>query len=124
MTEGTLLQWLVHPGDAVHSGDVVAEVDTTKAAIEVECFDEGVIAEILVPEGRHRPGRHPTGHHRHRPRRRDRRQAGPPGRSGRKEFDRLRPGDAVGGRTLQARPGRKRRDPRIPCHPPDPATGR
>ncbi|PSK27324.1 2-oxo acid dehydrogenase subunit E2 [Nocardia seriolae] len=51
MTEGTLLQWLVHPGDTVHSGDVVAEVDTTKAAIEVECFESGVIGELLVPEG-------------------------------------------------------------------------
>lgn len=52
MVEGTLLQWLVRPGDPVHAGDVVAEVDTTKAAIEVECFDDGVIGEILVPEGR------------------------------------------------------------------------
>ncbi|MVU78370.1 2-oxo acid dehydrogenase subunit E2 [Nocardia sp. ET3-3] len=51
MTEGTLLEWRVRPGDAVHQGDVVAEVDTTKAAIEVECFDDGVIGEILVPEG-------------------------------------------------------------------------
>ncbi len=51
MTEGTLLRWLVQPGDLVHPGDVVAEVDTTKAAIEVECFDDGVIGELLVPEG-------------------------------------------------------------------------
>lgn len=51
MVEGTLLHWLVHPGDVVHKGDVVAEVDTTKAAIEVECFDDGVVASILVPEG-------------------------------------------------------------------------
>ncbi|MGW4355778.1 E3 binding domain-containing protein, partial [Nocardia sp. NPDC004582] len=51
MTEGTLLEWRVRPGDAVHKGDVVAEVDTTKAAIEVECFDDGVIGELLVPEG-------------------------------------------------------------------------
>ncbi|WP_330180552.1 2-oxo acid dehydrogenase subunit E2 [Nocardia sp. NBC_01503] len=51
MTEGTLLTWLVHPGDSVHAGDVVAEVDTAKAAIEVECFDDGVIGELLVPEG-------------------------------------------------------------------------
>ncbi|MFE3755855.1 2-oxo acid dehydrogenase subunit E2 [Nocardia tengchongensis] len=51
MTEGTLLEWRVHPGDAVHKGDVVAEVDTTKAAIEVECFEDGVIGELLVPEG-------------------------------------------------------------------------
>ncbi|UGT67809.1 2-oxo acid dehydrogenase subunit E2 [Nocardia gipuzkoensis] len=52
MTEGTLLHWLVHPGDVVHKGDVVAEVDTTKAAIEVECFDDGVLGTILVPEGK------------------------------------------------------------------------
>ncbi|MBF6176620.1 dihydrolipoamide acetyltransferase family protein [Nocardia blacklockiae] len=51
MTEGTLLRWLVRPGDRVRAGDIVAEVDTTKAAIEVECFDDGVIGEILVPEG-------------------------------------------------------------------------
>ncbi|WP_227999605.1 2-oxo acid dehydrogenase subunit E2 [Nocardia australiensis] len=52
MTEGTLLHWLVHTGDVVHKGDIVAEVDTTKAAIEIECFDDGVIGEIRVPEGR------------------------------------------------------------------------
>ncbi|MFF0633300.1 2-oxo acid dehydrogenase subunit E2 [Nocardia sp. NPDC004151] len=51
MTEGVLLEWRVRPGDTVHKGDVVAEVDTTKAAIEVECFDDGVIGELLVPEG-------------------------------------------------------------------------
>ncbi|SUD49383.1 Dihydrolipoyllysine-residue acetyltransferase component of pyruvate dehydrogenase complex [Nocardia otitidiscaviarum] len=51
MTEGTLLHWMVHPGDPVHAGDVIAEVDTTKAAIEIECFDDGVIGTILVPEG-------------------------------------------------------------------------
>lgn len=52
MVEGTLLHWLVHPGDVVHKGDIVAEVDTTKAAIEVECFDDGVVGSILVPEGK------------------------------------------------------------------------
>ncbi|MGY2039911.1 2-oxo acid dehydrogenase subunit E2 [Nocardia gipuzkoensis] len=52
MVEGTLLHWLVHPGDVVHKGDVVAEVDTTKAAIEIECFDDGVVGTILVPEGK------------------------------------------------------------------------
>ncbi|WP_280427143.1 2-oxo acid dehydrogenase subunit E2 [Nocardia brasiliensis] len=51
MERGTLLQWHVRPGDSVHKGDIVAEVDTAKAAIEVECFDEGTIGEILVPEG-------------------------------------------------------------------------
>jgi pyruvate dehydrogenase E2 component (dihydrolipoamide acetyltransferase) len=51
MDEGTLLEWLVQPGDPVHRGDVVAVVDTSKAAIEVECFEEGVIADLLVEPG-------------------------------------------------------------------------
>ncbi|WP_327117509.1 2-oxo acid dehydrogenase subunit E2 [Nocardia sp. NBC_01730] len=51
MDQGTLLHWHVHPGDPVRKGDIVAEVDTAKAAIEVECFDDGTIGEILVPEG-------------------------------------------------------------------------
>lgn len=51
MDSGTLLHWLVRPGDVVHRGEIVAEVDTAKAAIEVECFDDGVMGEILVDEG-------------------------------------------------------------------------
>jgi pyruvate dehydrogenase E2 component (dihydrolipoamide acetyltransferase) len=51
MTEGVLLEWLVHPGDTVHKGDIVAVVDTAKAAVEVECFDTGVIDRLLVTEG-------------------------------------------------------------------------
>jgi pyruvate dehydrogenase E2 component (dihydrolipoamide acetyltransferase) len=51
MTEGRLLEWLVHPGDAVHRGDLVAVVKTDKADVEVEIFDDGVIGELLVPEG-------------------------------------------------------------------------
>ncbi|MFJ5708407.1 2-oxo acid dehydrogenase subunit E2 [Streptomyces sp. NPDC093105] len=51
MDEGTLSQWLVHPGDRVTRGDVVAVVETAKSAIEVECFDSGTVAEILVEEG-------------------------------------------------------------------------
>ncbi|PPJ30948.1 dehydrogenase [Nocardia nova] len=51
MTEGTVTHWFVHPGDPVKRGDIVAEVDTTKAAIEIECFDDGVMDEIRVPEG-------------------------------------------------------------------------
>ena len=51
MDEGTLLEWLVQPGDPVHRGDVVAVVDTSKAAIEVECFEEGVIDDLLVEPG-------------------------------------------------------------------------
>jgi len=51
MTEGTLARWLVKEGDAVQSGDVIAEIETDKATMEVEAVDEGTIARILVPEG-------------------------------------------------------------------------
>lgn len=51
MDAGRLLQWYVHPGDAVKRGDIVALVDTDKAAIEIEIFEEGVIGQLLVPEG-------------------------------------------------------------------------
>jgi pyruvate dehydrogenase E2 component (dihydrolipoamide acetyltransferase) len=51
MRFGTLLEWHVRPGDQVHRGDVVALVDTEKAAIEVEVFEDGVVEELLVPEG-------------------------------------------------------------------------
>ncbi len=51
MEEGTLLEWLVKPGDAVHRGDIVAVVDTAKSAVEVECFDDGVVDALLVAPG-------------------------------------------------------------------------
>ncbi|MEU8617831.1 2-oxo acid dehydrogenase subunit E2 [Streptomyces sp. NPDC048623] len=51
MDEGTLAQWLVHPGDKVTRGDIVAIVETAKSAIEVECFDSGRIDALLVEEG-------------------------------------------------------------------------
>ena len=51
MEVGTVLQWLVKPGDAVKRGDIVAVVDTEKATIEVEIFQTGVIQKIVVPEG-------------------------------------------------------------------------
>ncbi len=51
MDEGTLLEWLVKPGDAVHKGDIVAVVDTAKAAVEVESFVEGVVQHLLVEPG-------------------------------------------------------------------------
>lgn len=51
MEEGTLARWLVKVGDTVNSGDVMAEIETDKATMEFEAVDEGVIAEILVPEG-------------------------------------------------------------------------
>lgn len=51
MDEGTVIEWLVKPGDTVARGDVVAVVDTAKAAVDVECFDSGVIEDILVQPG-------------------------------------------------------------------------
>jgi pyruvate dehydrogenase E2 component (dihydrolipoamide acetyltransferase) len=51
MEEGTLSKWLVKEGDAVKSGDVMAEIETDKATMEFEAVDEGVIGKIVVPEG-------------------------------------------------------------------------
>jgi pyruvate dehydrogenase E2 component (dihydrolipoyllysine-residue acetyltransferase) len=51
METGTVIQWLVKPGDAIKRGDIVAVVDTEKATIEVEVFEAGVIQKILVQEG-------------------------------------------------------------------------
>ena len=51
MDEGTLDQWLVQPGDTVARGQVVAVVETTKAAVEVECWHDGTVGELLVPVG-------------------------------------------------------------------------
>jgi len=51
MTEGNLAKWLKAEGDVVEAGDVIAEIETDKATMEVEAVDEGVIGKILVPEG-------------------------------------------------------------------------
>jgi pyruvate dehydrogenase E1 component beta subunit len=51
MTEGKLAKWLKKEGDAVKAGDVIAEIETDKATMEVEAVDEGVLTRILVPEG-------------------------------------------------------------------------
>jgi pyruvate dehydrogenase E1 component beta subunit len=51
MTEGKLAKWLVAEGDTVHAGDVIAEIETDKATMEVEAVDEGVIGRLLVAEG-------------------------------------------------------------------------
>ena len=53
MTEGKLAKWVKQEGDAVKSGDVLAEIETDKATMEVEAVDEGTLGKILVP-GRHR----------------------------------------------------------------------
>src|SRR5947209_18958612 len=51
MEKGNLAKWLKKEGDKVKSGDVIAEIETDKATMEVEAIDEGTIAKILVPEG-------------------------------------------------------------------------
>jgi pyruvate dehydrogenase E2 component (dihydrolipoamide acetyltransferase) len=51
MEEGNLSKWLVKEGDSVKSGDVIAEIETDKATMEVEAVDEGVVAKLVVPAG-------------------------------------------------------------------------
>ncbi len=51
MEEGNLAKWLVKEGDKVKSGDVIAEIETDKATMEVEAVDEGTVAKIVVPAG-------------------------------------------------------------------------
>ena len=51
MTEGTLARWLKKEGEQVKAGDVIAEIETDKATMEVEAVDEGVLGKILVPDG-------------------------------------------------------------------------
>jgi pyruvate dehydrogenase E2 component (dihydrolipoamide acetyltransferase) len=58
MDQAKLVTWLVSPGDQVHKGQIIAEVETDKANLEVECWDEGIIEELLVQPG---PERLPVG---------------------------------------------------------------
>jgi len=51
MTEGTLAKWLVKEGDAITAGDIIAEIETDKATMEVEAVDEGTVGKIVVAEG-------------------------------------------------------------------------
>jgi pyruvate dehydrogenase E2 component (dihydrolipoamide acetyltransferase) len=51
MTEGTLVRWLKKVGDQIEVGDVLAEVETDKATMEMEAFDEGILSKVLVGEG-------------------------------------------------------------------------
>ena len=55
MDEGTVLEWLVKPGDPVKKGDIVAVIDTAKSAVDVETFDTGVVRRILVQPGERVP---------------------------------------------------------------------
>src|SRR3979409_2350789 len=51
MEKGNLAKWLKKEGDKVKSGDIIAEIETDKATMEVEAIDEGTLAKIVVPEG-------------------------------------------------------------------------
>jgi pyruvate dehydrogenase E2 component (dihydrolipoamide acetyltransferase) len=51
MEEGTIVEWLVKPGDRVARGDVVAVVETQKGAIEIEIFETGIVAALDAPLG-------------------------------------------------------------------------
>src|SRR5512143_3674289 len=51
MEKGNLAKWLKKEGDKIKSGDVIAEIETDKATMEVEAADEGTLSKILVPEG-------------------------------------------------------------------------
>jgi pyruvate dehydrogenase E2 component (dihydrolipoamide acetyltransferase) len=55
MTEGTLIKWHKHVGDFVEIGDILAEIETDKATMEMEAFDDGTITEILIQEGEKAP---------------------------------------------------------------------
>jgi pyruvate dehydrogenase E2 component (dihydrolipoamide acetyltransferase) len=51
MEKGNLAKWLKKEGDQIKSGDVIAEIETDKATMEVEAVDEGILAKIVVPAG-------------------------------------------------------------------------
>src|SRR5256885_2360227 len=57
MTEGTIAKWNKKEGDAVKSGDAIAEVETDKATLDVEAYDNGTLLKIVVPAG----GKAPVG---------------------------------------------------------------
>ncbi len=57
MTEGTIARWKKKKGDTIAAGDILAEIETDKATMEMECFDDGVLTEIFVPDG----GKAPVG---------------------------------------------------------------
>ena len=51
MTEGTLVKWIKKEGDTIKSGEIIAEVETDKATMDLEAFDSGILRKILVEEG-------------------------------------------------------------------------
>jgi pyruvate dehydrogenase E2 component (dihydrolipoamide acetyltransferase) len=61
MSEGTVGRWLKQPGDKIEKGDIVAEIETDKATMELEAFESGTLQQILVPEGQTVPIGTPIG---------------------------------------------------------------
>ena len=57
MTEGTVVRWIKKEGDEVEIGDIIAEIETDKATMEMEAFDEGILSQISIQEG----GKAPVG---------------------------------------------------------------
>ena len=55
MEEGTIARWLKQPGDSVARGDVLAEIETDKATMDLEAYEAGVLEQILLPEGESAP---------------------------------------------------------------------
>ena len=55
MTKGTLLKWHKRVGDTVEIGDILAEIETDKATMEMEAFDDGVLTEIFIEAGQEAP---------------------------------------------------------------------
>src|SRR3954469_11252692 len=51
MTEGTIARWLKHPGDEVKKGEILLEIETDKATMELEAYESGVVEKVLVDEG-------------------------------------------------------------------------
>ncbi|GAC1331605.1 MAG: hypothetical protein NVSMB26_10190 [Beijerinckiaceae bacterium] len=51
MEQGKLAKWLKHEGDPIKAGDILAEIETDKATMEVEAVEEGTLAKILIPDG-------------------------------------------------------------------------
>ena len=65
MTEGTLVKWIKKEGDAVKSGDVLAEVETDKATMDLEAFDSGILRKIIGDRRHEGSGADADRHHRH-----------------------------------------------------------
>src|SRR5436189_6028181 len=51
MSEGTVGKWLKQPGDKIENGEIIAEIETDKATMELQAFESGTLQKILVPEG-------------------------------------------------------------------------